>query len=39
LCGGTGWIVYASDDDQAYEMPCPNGCPMPELPDVEEVPY
>jgi hypothetical protein len=37
----TGWItIVAGGFDEAYEVPCPNGCPMPELPPVrdEEVP-
>jgi hypothetical protein len=41
LCGDTGWIDVLDCDDYGYELPCPRGCPMPELPPVaddEEVP-
>jgi hypothetical protein len=31
-CGGTGWLTYMDYDDYGYQIPCPEGCPMPELP-------
>ena len=30
LCGDTGWITTIDlDGESAWEIPCPEGCPMP----------
>ena len=31
-CGGTGWVTIVYADGYGYDKPCPDGCPMPELP-------
>ena len=31
LCGDTGWITTVDlDGESAWEIPCPEGCPMPQ---------
>ena len=40
LCGGTGWITYVSyQAGDAYDIPCPEGCPAVYAMDDEEVPF
>ena len=37
LCGGSGWITRLDlDGESAWDVPCPEGCPMPELPPLED---
>jgi len=35
-CGGTGWAPVYGPHGDAYEEPCPDGCPQPELPPVDQ---
>lgn len=41
LCGDTGWITAVTIDDNAYEIPCPEGCAAQYDMDVftEEAPF
>ena len=33
LCGDTGWLTYANEQGDAWDIPCPQGCPVPGLDD------